>query len=211
MHVCICMHHMEVRRESDPWNYSYRWLWATTWTLETKPGPSARAIKNHSSYRPVGHLQWQNQVTFMIPQHYDYLSRTQKTIHTHIHAWSYSPLADKTPHKSHRLTNCSPRHEKLLFKLLIKMVQDTPQTAQVIAFVPSCLPKLRVSEALLLKAPDTWDTGLGKAELELTRKSPWILASTVPEGVIQAAKGGKQPIVLSRLRTTTMASMITCP
>lgn len=33
------------RRPRVPWNWRYRWLWATMWDLETKPRPSARATR----------------------------------------------------------------------------------------------------------------------------------------------------------------------
>lgn len=51
-------------------------------------------------------------------------------------------------------------------KLLIRIVQEIPQTTQVI-----CFPELK-GETLLLKAPHTSDTGLGKIKLELTSKLP---------------------------------------
>ena len=56
MYVCaqpVCLMPVEVQRKCQvPWNWSYRWPWiTTTWVLETKPGPSARAASalNHGA------------------------------------------------------------------------------------------------------------------------------------------------------------------
>lgn len=45
MSVCVpdmWMMPPEVRKHQIPWDQSYRWLWATQWMLELKPGPLKR-------------------------------------------------------------------------------------------------------------------------------------------------------------------------
>lgn len=56
-------------------------------------------------------------------------------------------------------------------KWLIRIVQEIPQTTQVIASALGCFPELE-GETLLLNAPHTSDTGLGAIKLELTSKLP---------------------------------------
>ena len=73
------------------------------------------------------------------------------------------------PPKSHILANQIPnsRHEKQLFKLFVKEVQETPQNN--IELVAST--KLE-GTSLLLKISHTSDSGLGGSELVLTQQPP---------------------------------------
>jgi hypothetical protein len=44
MHACACLGPTEARgRYWIPWNWSYRWSWASIWVLGTKSGSSGRA------------------------------------------------------------------------------------------------------------------------------------------------------------------------
>lgn len=88
------------------------------------------------------------------------------------------------------------------FELLVRRVQETPQTVQVSANALGCLPEFE-GETVLLKIPETSDTGLGGIELDLTWKPPTQgPALTVSEGSMQAARKEKQSMVLPSCKAT---------
>lgn len=76
----------------------------------------------------------------------------------------------------------SSRHDKPL-KLLIRVVQVTPQTLQPMAAVLGCLSEI-AGKAVFLKTLNTSDTGLKRFELDLTWKSLyWHLDFIVPSSI----------------------------
>lgn len=105
--------------------------------------------------------------------------------------WSYITWQDNTSSKNHRLTkHTSTKHEKLIFKLLERGVQNIFKT------IKSVIPQEIEGKSLFLKTPCIWGTGF---ELELTRMHPfWQLASIVLGGDMHNGKVERLQAVLRR-------------
>lgn len=118
---------------------------------------------------------------------YSYVSQTYTQ-----YKWSYDTRGDNDLPQVIDLSKAQYQAEEIFFwVLVVKLVQETPKTIQLLTLPLASSPKLKVS-------PWCWrQHTLWGFELDPNCKSPpWKLAFLVPDVDTQAVKGGQQSNLL---------------